>query len=211
MMDLFLSLVIIIPSLHSFGFDNVRFPKSIRKFSSRLLMADEPSSAATVLRCMGLSKSYTGVPQFDDISITLGRGQRVGLIGVNGAGKSTLLRCLAGIDKADKGNVEVAQFSNVIYVDQDPDWQGIPAYHALFSGDEPYAKATRMYYDIMAQGDDLDNEKLTKAMEAMEESSAWDYETRGHAAILKALKTNIQYCMYLILITYFLASTQACP
>lgn len=43
--------------------------------------------AATLLKCDKLSKAYTGVPQFDEISFGLGKGQRVGLIGVNGAGK----------------------------------------------------------------------------------------------------------------------------
>jgi ABC-type sugar transport system ATPase subunit len=45
------------------------------------------SGGATVLRCEGLTKSYTGTPQFSDIKLTLGKGQRVGLIGINGAGK----------------------------------------------------------------------------------------------------------------------------
>ena len=48
------------------------------------------STGATVLRCEGLTKSYTGVPQFEDIKLVLGKGQRVGLIGVNGAGKVIL-------------------------------------------------------------------------------------------------------------------------
>ena len=43
-----------------------------------------PLGAATVLRCEGLSKSFTGIPQFRDISLTLGKGQRLGLIGING-------------------------------------------------------------------------------------------------------------------------------
>ena len=44
------------------------------------------SGSVTVLKCTKLSKSYTGAPQFSEVNMNLGRGQRVGLIGVNGAG-----------------------------------------------------------------------------------------------------------------------------
>jgi ABC-type polysaccharide/polyol phosphate transport system ATPase subunit len=51
--------------------------------------ATQEKGTSTVLSCRGLSKTYAEIPQFSDIALNLGRGQRVGLIGVNGAGKST--------------------------------------------------------------------------------------------------------------------------
>jgi lipopolysaccharide transport system ATP-binding protein len=42
-----------------------------------------------------------------DVNLTLGPGDRLGLIGSNGSGKTTLLRCLAGAYAPDKGYVEV--------------------------------------------------------------------------------------------------------
>jgi ATPase subunit of ABC transporter with duplicated ATPase domains len=85
-----------------------------------------PIGASTVLSCRNLCKTYAEIPQFQDIQFNLGKGQRVGLIGINGAGKSTLLRILAGLDKPDEGTVEVAVGSTVIYVDQEPNWGDIP-------------------------------------------------------------------------------------
>ena len=108
----------------SFKLSPVLSSRSSRTVSSALMMSDAitsttaavqiASTGATVLRCEGLTKSYTGFPQFEDIKLILGKGQRVGLIGVNGAGKSTLLKCLGKIDTADAGVVETATNANVI-------------------------------------------------------------------------------------------------
>lgn len=46
-----------------------------------------------------------GRPIVDGVSATLETGMFVALIGANGAGKSTLLRCLAGLQKPDRGEV----------------------------------------------------------------------------------------------------------
>ena len=137
------------------------------------------STGATVLRCEGLTKSYTGFPQFEDIKLILGKGQRVGLIGVNGAGKSTLLKCLGKIDTADAGVVETATNANVIYVDQEPDWGEVTVYEALFSGNEKEAVATRMYFKALDPSIEMDADFFSAATDAVEGASAWDYQERG--------------------------------
>lgn len=137
------------------------------------------STGATVLRCEGLTKSYTGFPQFEDIKLILGKGQRVGLIGVNGAGKSTLLKCLGKIDNADAGIVETATNANVIYVDQEPDWGEVTVYEALFSGNEKEAVATRMYFKALDPSVEMDADLFSAATDAVEGASAWDYQERG--------------------------------
>jgi putative ABC transport system ATP-binding protein len=43
-----------------------------------------------------------------DISLNVGRGEAVGLIGPSGSGKSTLLMVLAGLERPDQGSVTVA-------------------------------------------------------------------------------------------------------
>jgi len=55
-----------------------------------------------------------GAPRFwalEEVSLTLRRGERLGVIGRNGAGKSTLLRTLAGIIEPDRGCIARAPVS----------------------------------------------------------------------------------------------------
>lgn len=42
-----------------------------------------------------------------DISLSVLKGQRVGILGLNGAGKSTLLKCIAGVLKPTEGSISV--------------------------------------------------------------------------------------------------------
>ncbi|MDH6133717.1 ABC-type multidrug transport system ATPase subunit [Kitasatospora sp. MAA4] len=55
-----------------------------------------------------IRKTYPGsaVPALDDVSLRLGEGELVALIGHNGAGKSTLFDIVAGLNRPDSGTVQ---------------------------------------------------------------------------------------------------------
>ncbi|MCE2907390.1 MAG: ABC transporter ATP-binding protein [Betaproteobacteria bacterium] len=52
-----------------------------------------------------LSKHFSGVPVFSEVSLQLQGGEFVALLGESGVGKSTLLNCIAGLEPADGGEV----------------------------------------------------------------------------------------------------------
>lgn len=52
------------------------------------------------------AKSERG-PALNNVSFSIGQGERVGIIGENGAGKSTLVHILAGVSKPTKGQIEI--------------------------------------------------------------------------------------------------------
>ena len=49
-----------------------------------------------MIEFQAISKTFQRRAVLDDVSLTLGRGNRVALVGSNGAGKTTLIRCLLG-------------------------------------------------------------------------------------------------------------------
>jgi branched-chain amino acid transport system ATP-binding protein len=52
-----------------------------------------------------VSASYGSVPAIGDISIDVGEGEAVGLLGANGAGKSTTLRAISGLMRLTAGSI----------------------------------------------------------------------------------------------------------
>ncbi len=60
-------------------------------------------------------------PLFEDLSLTVSAGDRLGVVGRNGTGKSTLLRVLAGVDRPEQGTVRQGRNVRVGFLGQRPD------------------------------------------------------------------------------------------
>jgi ATP-binding cassette subfamily F protein 3 len=71
-----------------------------------------------VLEIENLEKSYGTKSILNKISMTLGRGEKIALLGANGTGKSTLLKCING-ETNYLGSVELGHNVNVTYFAQD--------------------------------------------------------------------------------------------
>jgi len=74
---------------------------------------------ALLLNTNRLAKSYGADPLFQNISLTIHTGDRLGLIGPNGSGKTTLLEILAQIREPDTGEVTVRKATRLASVAQD--------------------------------------------------------------------------------------------
>ncbi len=71
-----------------------------------------------VIECTNLRKSFGDRLLIDSLNFKLPPGGIVGIIGPNGAGKTTLFRMLAGVDKADSGEIRMGPSVKLAYVDQ---------------------------------------------------------------------------------------------
>ena len=60
-----------------------------------------------MLKIKGLCKKYGNFTALDNLDLAIGRGEIYGFVGPNGAGKTTTLKILAGLLKADAGEVYI--------------------------------------------------------------------------------------------------------
>ena len=60
-----------------------------------------------VLEVEGLSARYGGAQALRDVSLHVGEGELVTLVGRNGAGKTTLLRCVTGLHRQNTGSIRL--------------------------------------------------------------------------------------------------------
>ncbi len=60
-----------------------------------------------LLEMRGICKRFPGVVALDGVTLNIGRGEVVALVGENGAGKSTLMKILGGVYQPDEGEVLV--------------------------------------------------------------------------------------------------------
>ena len=74
-----------------------------------------------VIEFKNVSKSYGDRLLIDDLSFTVPSGAIIGIIGPNGAGKSTMFRMLTGMEKPDKGEINIGPTVKLAYVDQSRD------------------------------------------------------------------------------------------
>ena len=65
-----------------------------------------------------LSKSYPTQEVFSNLSFTINKGDKIGLIGNNGSGKSTLFNILTGEISKDSGNIHIPNEVGLGYLKQ---------------------------------------------------------------------------------------------
>jgi len=81
-------------------------------------LAGADKSGTRVIEAKGISKAFDGRTLFEDFSIRINRGDRVGIIGPNGAGKSTLLKVLIGEMEPDSGEIKRGTNLETLVIDQ---------------------------------------------------------------------------------------------
>ena len=106
-----------------------------------------PGSTEVLLETRGLSKSFKGVQALSEVSLTVHKGEILGLLGPNGSGKSTFINVVSGHYAATGGS----------YMFEGRELAGLPAHQVAQSGiartyqiPRPFAQMTVIENVIMA-------------------------------------------------------------
>jgi ATP-binding cassette subfamily F protein uup len=95
-------------------------------------MAAQPRN---LVNLQNVSRSFASRPVLTDVSLGVGAGERIGVVGRNGDGKSTLLRLLAGVDEPDSGEVTRTGGVHLALVGQGDELDGARSIREQLVGD----------------------------------------------------------------------------
>lgn len=125
-----------------------------------------------------ITKSFGDKILFEQISLTISRGQKIALIAKNGSGKTTLLRVLAG-EEAPEGENATILFRKDIsigYLKQNPELDpGSSVLESALDSDDPRIQAIKNY-ELATILDK--NDEIQKLVEIVDDLKAWDIEAR---------------------------------
>lgn len=138
-----------------------------------------------------ISKSYSEKILFDNISLGINEGDKIGIIGINGTGKSTLLKVLAGIEKPDTGTITKANKAVTGYLPQNSYFEDDnTVIEQVFKGSSPIMTLLREYErSLKLLNANPQDEKLQKSLlglsSKMDAINAWEAESQAKTILSK--------------------------
>src|SRR3546814_7954276 len=63
--------------------------------------------ADTLLKVQGLHRRFGGFKAVNNLSLDVGAGEIVGLLGPNGSGKTTAINLISGVIAPEKGSIQI--------------------------------------------------------------------------------------------------------
>lgn len=145
---------------------------------------------AIQMQIESLTKSFGERVLFENISLGINDGERIGLIAANGTGKTTLLNIIAGELDYDSGAVVFRRDLKVSYLKQDPQFPaGLTVLEACFHGQNEIVQTIARYEQAVSRKEtDRMNELLTE----MDRLGAWDFEQRAKQILTRLQVTDLE-------------------
>ncbi|KEZ93772.1 ABC-F family ATP-binding cassette domain-containing protein [Nonlabens ulvanivorans] len=135
-----------------------------------------------------VSRSFGERVLFDNISLGINEGQKIGFVAKNGFGKTSLLDIIIGKEMPNTGSVNRRNDLRMAFLLQEPDLDpNATIEEIILDSDIPIIKIIANYEKALQNMEDAD--KYQAAFDAMDSSNAWDFETK-YKQILSKLKLD---------------------
>ena len=137
-----------------------------------------------LFRLNNLSLAFGDQPLLDQVSLTIHKGERIGILGQNGAGKSTFMKVLLGQILPDSGELWRAENIKVAYLDQNlPAQDEQTIYDYIANGLEGLGELLRRYHALTRNenldwADEKNLHELSSLQKQIEERDGWAFEHR---------------------------------
>ena len=153
-----------------------------------------------LLATTSLCKSYGATDIFSNLTFSIEKGARLGLVGPNGVGKTTLLRILLGEEEASAGTVDRSQGARVGYLSQEADFKMdgtlLDACYSVFDDLIKQQQELHRLEKLMATNPDA-IEEYGKLQEDFERRGGYTYETSIHRVLVGLGFTEEDYFLSL--------------
>src|SRR5947209_4131605 len=131
-----------------------------------------------------LSKSFAGRVLFDDVSLQVNRGERIGLVGPNGAGKSTLFALILGETSPDNGAIAIEKNATIGFLPQETAAAGEETVLELALSISPelvHAQKVIKKYEAAAGriGEAANDMAYHNALHVFDEHGGWELEPKA--------------------------------
>jgi ATP-binding cassette subfamily F protein uup len=144
-----------------------------------------------VIDCQNLLKTYGDRTILADVTLTIRRGERVGLVGDSGSGKSTLGRVLGGFEPTDGGTISRRRGTRIDVLEQEPKFQAGETVRDVVLGSLVEWSAAKQKHDELtaalsdASSDQLDDliHRQAAAGEAVERLGGWERMHEAEAIV----------------------------
>ena len=134
-----------------------------------------------ILSIENLEKTLKDEPLFENVTLGLESGEKVGIVGKNGCGKSTFLKTISGAITPDEGKVSLRSGTNMVMLEQNVVYpEGCTVMDYLYLSKDKNIETLKEYHEALERGDE---KAYTALGEKIEKENLWDIERSFLAAI----------------------------
>lgn len=127
-----------------------------------------------VLSIQNIAKTVDDRPLFNEVTLGLDAGEKVGIVGRNGAGKTTFLKVLRGLVHQDEGTIAMAGGSNMVTLEQNVTYSPSATIRDfLYESDHPSTRLLCEYHEALESGDERLSQRLQAEIDSL---NLWNLE-----------------------------------